>query len=1830
MSRQTVEQELEISRKRLLDLTMRNRLLNHKPSKSKTLRIIDEIPAEIYDLLVINERQMEFKPRPSANDKIAAEDSEEYSTDDENSNGADVLTAEEASVWRLPAQSSAAAGRHTDRFLQTTLDPEALQRRLYYIANLAQSFFEEQGYSILFLALGFLEWKEAPEAEIYRRAPLILVPVELTRTKANAPYKVVWTGDEIFSNISLIEKLKEQLIDTPGLEMPEDKREVDAYFQSVRRATRKFADWKITTDICLDFFSFTKFVLWKDLDKKSWPAGKTPADHPLIQSLLDPEAETDHSDNGFSEEDVDERLRSEDAYHILDADPSQIAVIEDIKAGKNLVVEGPPGTGKSQTIANTIGELLAKGKSVLFVSEKMAALEVVKGRLDRLGLGDYCLELHSRKTNKKDFLRELARTVTATPTPTYVDSSHFQRHEDLRGRLNAYALAMRSTVGGLRRTPFQLIGLKENVLRHFQTVGRSMLRIVIQDPERLMPQEWEETKAKLEELARALLIVKPIGTHPWKGTQPGLILPEDEERIGALLNRCISHHACLVEALNCLVSTCGVSFPDRIDQIANCVEAAEVVSRSIPVNREVLLNSEWNKPSAQAEDLIVKIRYYQDLKERLKLRPPAVSQSADLDRQLSTLIACLNTLQSLSATLAEIVDLAGAKPAEVLSDIPGALAAANIVAEATQVDKAPLLNQAWDQQNPLALDIIQKLEQCQSNRAKVSGLFNETTLERDLATQAEDYLRLSSSFLRMVLPKYYGLKRDLMRWYIVSQKRPSIQLNADLLLLLGYYKARCDLLVLEESAKQLFGVLWKGERSDRADLQQFSSWVPRFRQELLKGTLTESACQVVDRGVHKNALCTSINECEKNAADVHHQVNAVWAAFGASAEALIGRPAERVTLADLQTLCSCLKAMIDIRKLDHTGQLLFGRVWKGEDSDPKDLGAFAEWVVLFRQEILKGALTEQACTVIGQGPAKAEIEASRSAALCRRDDLMADLGTLAKEVCWELDKAFSPNPSPPLADLERQLRAWREGLTALINWSKYTAIRNRCHNLATMPIVQAVEAGLLSEPADVLPCFEGNFADGLLRVAFRQNPILAEFAGEVHERKISDFAELDKELIRLNRLRLLRTLIESKPRIYAQASRDSEVGILIGQFNRQRNVMPIRKLMTQTGRLIQKIKSCFMMSPLSIAQFLDPTSVSFDVIIFDEASQVKPEDALGALMRGSQLVVMGDTKQLPPTSFFDRVAEDDTDDDEKAEGTSVADVESILHQCKRRFPYKMLTWHYRSRHESLITVSNVEFYDNQLQVFPASVARGPNLGLQYVCLRDTVYERGKTGAKNVLEAKAVAKAALQHFRTSPEKSLGIGAFSMKQMEAIKFEVELLKKSVPGADEYFGSNKDEPFFVKNLETIQGDERAVILISVGYGRAADGSLSQNFGPLNADGGERRLNVLITRARERCVVFANFRAADLKTAGDSPSGVKAFKCFLEYAETGTLPINHESLRDSDSPFEDSVYAFLSERGYEVKKQVGCSRFWIDLAIVDSESPGKYLIGIECDGAMYHSSRVARDRDRLRQQILEGLHWRLHRVWSTDWYRNREQTQRRLIEAIELAKITPTIVHALVESPARDAPLQSTRVDPPASDSLPSNGNVRDLGTIVLPKAPASHILAYVQCSKISITSGTPLHELSPRDLVPAVVEIVSIESPVHVDEVINRIRTLTGFGRAGQRMRDAISAGISVAVSQKRVKRQNNFLWILPEQPLLLRRRTEMPKIEMICDEEIFEAVKYVVSLQHATMKEDLIQQAARTLGIQRTTDDIGTRIEKVIARSIRSGALVCRGNGAIDSA
>lgn len=1360
-----VVKELEALRQNLLDLSLRNNLLNYRPFQKRTISITGRKPEEIYALFVLQEKSMRFRATAQLRKGRKTGNEGEGEVSEKESR---LLKT----IGKILVSEDKPQTFHSEPFLETPDDSETLDKKLFYVFNQANSIFEEQGYPVLYLALGFLQWSDSRLAVKNPKAPLLLVPVELKRIGKGRIFSIQWTGDEIFTSITLQAKMKEFGIELPEFEMPEEAIGIEEYFRAVSREIHGKSNWKLLPEICLDLFNFKKFVMYKDLDPATWPEDMSPADHPLIREVFNPE-DPECEVSGFLEEEVDLKLPVKNTYQIMDADSSQIAVIEDVKAGKNLVVEGPPGTGKSQTIANTIAELMAQGKSVLFVSEKMAALQVVKSRLDSAGLGELCLEIHSNQTRKKAVLYELEKTLSREAPARIRPDRDINELEKLKHELNQYALSLEEPAGKLYPSLYTLYGIREKTRAYFELKGLKTPVYKFQETETWDPEAWTDSEALLEKLGQVLPFLWPVRKNPWYGCYPGVVLPSDLGEIEAFTDECAEAFETLEADIKTLNDLSATSKPDTLEGIATVINAAKFLGNSKPLPEKMLQNWEWESENSKvmSDALISKLRKYLELK-----------------------------------TFAE-------------------------------------------------------------------KTFRPAVFDLDTSKFEE----LSSSLLKLLNPKYRKLKKEISACYLSRVPFWDSKIMLDLADLFEYKTLRLELENSGAEGKRYFGDYWKGFESDPALLEEYSQWIILFREYLKEGTFTESSFRLIVTGIDNEALESA---------------------------------ASRVL-----------------------------------DATQKFLEAFKR--------------------VGGR--------------------IGADFGKMC------------PNgmEATKLDNLKDRVTHWKNETSSLVLWSQYLGYRQTCLETKAAPMMEDLESGKLAV-CDAIPAFEGNYAEILLNRAFRERPALSTFIRELHEGKLGKFRKLDKKVLLENRKRIVCSAYEETPKLTSGASRASEAGILLNEFNRKRGHMPIRTLMKKAGGLIQKIKPCFLMSPLSIAQYLDPRSTRFDVIIFDEASQVRPEDAVGALLRGKQVVVMGDSKQLPPTEFFDTVL--DSPESEPDDCITAGDMESILNVCKRSFPVKNLRWHYRSRHESLIAISNQEFYDNRLYVYPSPMQKDEKLGLKFVHLQDAVYDRGKSGT-NRIEARAVARAVFEHFSRYPEKSLGVGTFNIKQQEAIQEEIETLLKVNPGLDLNSGNEKGEHFFVKNLETIQGDERDVILLSVGFGFDFNRKLSLNFGPLNREGGERRLNVLITRAREKCVVFANFTSRDLKLDENSPFGLRALKVFLEFAESGRLPLPAYRRKKLDSPFEEMVYAFLAENGCEIHRQIGCAGYRLDLAVPDPIHPGRYVLGIECDGASYYSLHVARDRDRLRQQVLEGLGWKIYRVWSTDWYLHPKESREKLLEAVKEA---------------------------------------------------------------------------------------------------------------------------------------------------------------------------------------------------------------------------------------
>lgn len=631
--------------------------------------------------------------------------------------------------------------------------------------------------------------------------------------------------------------------------------------------------------------------------------------------------------------------------------------------------------------------------------------------------------------------------------------------------------------------------------------------------------------------------------------------------------------------------------------------------------------------------------------------------------------------------------------------------------------------------------------------------------------------------------------------------------------------------------------------------------------------------------------------------------------------------------------------------------------------------------------------------------------------------------------------------------VERLQRA-ADAIDDVIPWGKYFNARKTCEQHGLQGLTKFLEDGLL--PPESLPvAFERAFYGSVAKEIYRRHSPLSDFMGQTHEKLRDKFMKADREIIRVNGLNIAHQ-IDKEKRVPTgmtgpRACDQTELHLVLREIAKQKKHIPIRQLIKRAGATLQALKPCFMMGPLSVAQYLEYGSVEFDLVVMDEASQLRPEDALGAIARGKQLIVVGDPKQLPPTSFFDRIL-DGADGDEVDTPAALEGTESILDICQQLFtPVRTLRWHYRSQHQSLIAFSNFHFYDNSLVVFPSPHDRGRNLGVLWQFVKDGTYK----DRRNAPEAHRIADAVLAHMLEHPEESLGVVSLNQTQRDLILDILEKKLKSFKegGVFQAHWENEGMPFFVKNLENVQGDERDVIFISTTFGKSPGAEKPrQNFGPISRPEGWRRLNVLFTRARRRLALFTSMQPEDIVVDEKTPAGTRALRDYLDFAKHGILvKTDYAGAREPDSDFEVSVANVLKNLGYEVHPQLGVANFFIDMAVRNPDRRGEFLAAIECDGAMYHSSASARDRDRIRQEILESLGWRgkIWRIWSADWFSNPSKEVQRLINFLEKCRHVSATESPVFyeEKPSDESPSEGSGI----SDAVIKNNQEDDAADAV-----------------------------------------------------------------------------------------------------------------------------------------------------------------------------------------
>ncbi len=1424
---------------------------------------------------------------------------------------------------------------------------------------------EENGANTLYLALGLLRWYETPRSVKARYAPLIMLPIEMVRKSVSEGYVIRLRDDEPQMNITILEKLKQDFkINIEGLDpLPEDEQGIDTrkVFTIMRKAIMNQDRWDILESAYLGIFSFTQFVMWNDLRNRTEDLAK----NKVVKSLMNGKIEW-----AVEEMEIGEKISEENVLLPIPADASQLFAIDSAAKGQSFVLHGPPGTGKSQTITALIANALAKGKTVLFVAEKMAALQVVQSRLEKIGIGDFCLELHSNKSKKKDVLEQLKKASEVTKKVT--SESYKVKAEQIskmRSELDEYVSKLHET----------------------QSCGVSLFELI---------NEYEENKTDVEL------------TH------------FDKEVLDSMTR-------------------------DKIDELSILVQRLIAAAKSV------------GHPSKHPLEMIGCDAYSQ----KLRVDMPDVTNKYLM--AVSKLKECQETVNAslgLNYTTYRELEKLGMVCSELL--------------------KWYKFPEAWGGVKNTAFYFDQVKE--------MAGHFSKKNALKDklLKDWKEDFLDVSSDALfseyqvcsaKWALPKALGINNISKRLVIYSNtaKVDKANLGNTLLDLVSYQKELTEGKSLLNQYGADLGNFYEGDNTDWNNIVKLAEEAKQSVEQFAKiGTNESLRITFCGKEEIRDSL---INYCN------------AWVVFN---------------------------------------------------------GAYNEFNNLLSIE---------------------------------DDDKMGWLDAQF-DLCNAINKNYD--------DIKE--------------WITWVGISKEAISKGLLPVVKAYKQGL--EHEKVYVAYKHAICKELAVKLIDENAALNKFSGSVFNEKISQFKKMDAELTRLTQLEIYCRLAANVPNFTKEAAQSSELGILQRAIRSNGRGVSIRKLFEQIPNLLPRLCPCMLMSPISAAQYLDPKSELFDLVVFDEASQLPTCKAVGALARGENAIVVGDPNQMPPTSFFSTTAVDE-------DNIEMEDLESILDDClAMSMPQTHLLWHYRSKHESLIAFSNSHFYGNKLYTFPSVNDRETKVSLVHV---NGTFERGKT-RHNKEEARAVVDEILRRFNDEILRrySIGVVTFNSAQQNLID---DLLSAECENNQELeaWVYNEKEPIFIKNLENVQGDERDVILFSVGYGPDEYGKISLNFGPLNREGGWRRLNVAVSRARCEMTVFSTLTPENIDVNRTSAKGVLELKHFLEYAAGQKLICTEENVDTMGSHSINGIVKTICEElkanGYDTDVNIGHSENRIDIGIVDPNNSDSYILGILLDGHGYEIAKTTRDREIAQVGILESLGWNILRIWTMDWWDNSKKEIKRIFDCLK--KIEDGEEEETKEEPAKTTEPDIEEMFALINDSVESMQKVsRVIPTYKTARLKQSNVDPE-DFAKYNYTS-------SIRERAEKVIEE---EAPIFEAVLVRRIAQSFGFARAGSRIQAKIMPVLKAYSNQVSLLDGKKMYWKKNQNPknfYCMRANGEGENQRYIAEvplPELKNAVGYVLYEQVGLNQEDLIREAAKILNYTRKGNVVTSTFEEAIDATARLGLI-----------
>ncbi len=1657
-----IDLKLEAWKNKLLDTGKRNRLINYRDTKRSSLRINKPQIYDLWDSFVINNQPLEF---PYVDEERAESESEES-----NEVNYSVITNQ-------PIKEQ--------------------QRTLRIIREKAKTAMEEQGVNILYLSFGFIKWTESGNSEQNFTSPVILVPVTLTIESISDPYILNLHEDEIVINPTLKHKFENDF----GITLPEfdDEQKLTDYLDSIRKLISKNR-WEVIEDIGLSLLSFLKINMYSDLEKHK----ERIKSNSVVRSLCGDANALKYNAEDISDFDHDGKTKPIDVFQVVDADSSQQDAIVCAKKGISFILQGPPGTGKSQTITNIIAECIANGKKVLFVSEKMAALEVVRRRLENAGLADFCLTLHSYKANKKEILDQLGEVLTLSHKKASLSDEAYQKLDLLqtyKEKLNEYSKAIYTKVSPLDKTIYEIHGSLAN-LQHYEEVI-----FTIPEIEKVSYSKFNRFINLLTQFIHTVgKMSNDYKSNPWNSANVANVSNELRHDIAAYLNKLIPKINNASKIYKEIEKALEIEYNSSYNGLTNLIKILRIASQSPKVPTHWIIGEDVTQLFTEIDEYSTLQQQYLSIKNELTKLYSKIhyndSRSYNGDSE------SLSTSDQIDSTIKMWN--------EFLTD-DSCYSTWNQIGDFNKI-------------KTLFSIFKEKINELKSSRTDVLSLFEKEIFEID-------YKAILSRFKT----DYTSIIKIFNRQYKLDKKQ-----------VIGKYK---------DIAKKVNDATIVSSLLKLRQIDEIVDWMNQNSNELSKMF-----------GNFYNAEITIITDIEK-ALSAYSDANIV-----------IEKLAELKLMANsIEVKSSSLKSHYDY-------------LYNGFNTDWENILKCLNWANLFRKIVDQHNLGTNFINNICTNPEKIK--------LCEEYALKLEnaVDYIGIEFNWFLslfdDKEKIKGSSMPA--LEDRLEKCLNGMSLLEEWIDFRNTRESCKAEGLQDYIDKVQEMHINTN-DIIPIFKKRFYRLWLDAILPGYPSVMNFRRRIHESTIKEFTNLDKLQFDIAKARIQKKLIDNLPSLERFTSGADEISILKRELGKQRRIMPLRKLFMAIPNLLLTLKPCLMMSPLSVSLFLEAESYNFDIVIFDEASQVCTENAIGAISRAKQVIIAGDSKQLPPTNFFSASTSDtDFDTEDEDEYDDINAYESILDEAVL-LPERTLLWHYRSRHEHLIAFSNAKIYKNNLVTFPSNVDKVIDNGVEYCYVSNGYYDKGgKKG--NVIEAQKVAEMVFEHFRKYPNRSLGVIAFGEVQQQAIDAALRQLRMKNQSYERFFKDDVVEEFFVKNLENVQGDERDTIIFSIGYAKPQQGGQMQmQFGPLSKSGGERRLNVAITRARYNVKLIGSIMPTDIDLNRISTEGPKLLRAYIDFAMNGPSAILKEitesNIVEHDSPFEEAVYKYLDKKGYKLGTQVGCSGYRIDMAVKHPTISGRYVLGIECDGAAYHSARTARERDRLRQAVLEDMGWKIYRIWSTDWIKD---------PIAEVEKLVAVIEKAISEYSEDD--FNYSKID--------ETQNEKEFLTIDQKEKTREMVDNPYGFTKLEPTrlDNLPKDRYGYVDLGDCIMAVVKNEYPVHYDSLCKSLAFLFGNEKATVKVRNEVDYKLQEL--RTTIIRKGDFLLPAKHNAVTAKCNNTRP-IKYVSIDELAEAMFCVAKICVGASFDSLCAETSRAYGYSRVGENILTSMKKAYEQLLSSG-------------